>query len=574
LVARDGRRTPITERATPIEADDELLGAVLVFHNVSESRQVQETLRQRAAEIEDLYNNAPCGYLSLDANGTFVRLNDTLLRWLGYRREELVGVKKLSDVMTPHSRAAFENYYPAFRERGNLHDVEYELTRRDGSVLPTMLNASATLDSMGDPGGYVMSRVTLTDLAERKRAEEERRQLETHLQNAQRLDSLGLLAAGVAHDLNNLLTGVLGYAELATIETTPGSLISSYLEHIVTAGRQLGELTRQLLSYAGKGAVTLQPMDLSRFVQATTEVLRPPLRDRCTLECEFPERLPLIQGDPAKIRQIVTNLVINAAEACDKLGGTVRVRTGMRDCDLNYLGECHLDGEVSPGPYVFLEVSDTGCGMDASTRARIFDPFFTTKFSGRGLGLATLLGIVRSHHGTIKVTSEVGVGSSFVVLFPAYEPPQKPTGIPTPAQLWQPSGLILIADDDRVARDLTSAHLTRMGFSVVETADATAAVEFYRANHSRLKAVLLDLTMPGKDGVETFREMNRICPNVPVLLCSGFGSDYCRQFFDDQTPAAFLDKPHHYEELRATLYEVLKDPRHHPQPKASATPEA
>lgn len=557
LQTRNGQETPITDCAAPIQTEDGLLGAVLVFHDVSEFRRVEESLRQHAAEIEDLYNNAPCGYHSLDAEGMFVRVNETMLRWLGYTREELVGRIKFSEIMTPASRRTFENYFPAFRERGRLSDVEYELVKKDGGVMPVLLNASATMDH---DGHYIMSRVTLYDLTERKRAEQEHAQIEAQLQHSQRLESLGVLAAGVAHDLNNLLTGVLGYAELANLEISPGSTVSGYLGQIITGGRQLAELTRQLLAYAGKGSVSMQPIDLSQFTRATADVLRPSLREKCSLEYQFSETIPLIQADPAKIRQIVTNLIVNARDACEARGGIITIRTGVRECDSAFLATCHIDGDLPPGPYVYLEVADTGSGMDTATRARIFDPFFTTKFTGRGLGLAAVLGIIRSHHGTIKVVSELGQGSTFTVFFPTFEPVLRRGGAKTASTKdWHPSGTVLLVDDDRVARDLTSALLTRMGFSVVETADGDSAVEYFRSNFPQVRAVVLDLTMPGRDGVETFHELNRICPTVPVVLCSGFGSDYCRQLFSGVAPAAFMDKPHRYEGLKAALRRVLQE---------------
>ena len=260
--------------------------------------------------------------------------------------------------------------------------------------------------------------VLMQEIAERKRAEEERSKWETQAQRMQKLESMGVLARGVAHDFNNLLTAILGEAGLARLEAAPGSPVHAGLQNIEKISLRAAELCRQMLVYAGQGRFMVEPCNLSAVVQEFLPLLSVSVSKQASLQCQFAENLPVIDADPAQVRQAVMNLVTNASEAFEGRQGVISIRTGAIGCDEDYLRQCHIFEPQAIGTNVFLEVADTGCGIDAETCSKIFDPFFSTKFAGRGLGLAAVLGIVRWHRGTIRVDTQQGRGSSFRMLFP------------------------------------------------------------------------------------------------------------------------------------------------------------
>jgi PAS domain S-box-containing protein len=389
-------------------------------------------------------------------------------------------------------------------------------------------------------------------------AEQQRHALETKVQQTQKLESLGLLAGGVAHDFNNLLTAILGHANLALMDLAPESPARDSLREIDKASGRAAELCRQMLAYAGKGRFVVEPINLSRLIEEMAHLLHVSISKKVLLRCQLTGELPAIEADPAQMRQIVMNLVINAAEAIGETDGVIRISTGVMQCSADYLGGSRLIEPPAPGPFVFLEVADTGCGMDAETLGRIFDPFFTTKFTGRGLGLAAVLGIVRSHRGTLKVESERGRGTTFRVLFPASAKAAAAADPGGNAPPWRGAGTILLVDDEEPVRTVTGRMLERCGFTVLRASDGREGLERFRAHAAEIVCVLLDLAMPGMDGEETFRELRRIQPRVRVVLASGYSDQEISQRFQGTGLAGFIEKPYRVEALAAKLRGVLE----------------
>ncbi|MGH2633227.1 MAG: PAS domain S-box protein, partial [Tepidiformaceae bacterium] len=280
------------------------------------------------------------------------------------------------------------------------------------------------------------------EITERKRSEEALRQ-------AQKLESLGVLAGGIAHDFNNLLVGIIGNAGLALTEISPSSPARETIQDIEHAGRRAADLARQMLAYSGKGRFVVHQVAIADLVEEMTHLLRVSLGKRVTLSYQFAPDLPWVEADATQLRQVIMNLVVNASDAIGDADGVITLSTGRLIVDANYLAEAYMSPDLPPGPYIYLDVEDTGCGMDAETAARIFDPFFTTKFTGRGLGLAAVLGIVRGHHGALKVTSEPGCGSTFRLLLPAADAPAADVSEGTTvASAWRGSGVVLVVDDE------------------------------------------------------------------------------------------------------------------------------
>ena len=379
--------------------------------------------------------------------------------------------------------------------------------------------------------------------------------MERKLQESQKLESLGILAGGIAHDFNNLLTGILGNASFARMDIPPNSPAQPSLEQVEIAAQRAADLCKQMLAYSGKGRFVVQQLDLSAVVRETADLLQVSISKSCVLKYALAPNLPAISADVTQIRQIIMNLVINASEAIGERSGVISVATGVMTADRTYLTEAYLSPNIPEGKYVFLEVSDNGTGMTGETRARIFDPFFTTKFTGRGLGLAAVLGIVRGHSGALKVYSEVGRGTTFKLLLPcaggpADAAPDAPAGTPA----WRGSGTVLVVDDEETVRAITRRMLERIGFEVLQASNGHEALEIFHRESARIVGVLLDLTMPELDGNATFTELRRLDPEVRVLLMSGFNEQDAITRFAGKGLAGFIQKPFKPE----TLYHKIQ----------------
>jgi two-component system, cell cycle sensor histidine kinase and response regulator CckA len=395
------------------------------------------------------------------------------------------------------------------------------------------------------------------EMEERRQAEEEHRRLEAQMQHAQRLESLGVLAGGIAHDFNNLLASIMGYASLASMELAEGSPPHRALNQVLTASQSAADLTRQMLAYSGRGTFVLEPVNLTQLIEGVVRLLESTIHKKAELRLHLGAGLPSIQADASQIRQVVMNLITNAAESLGDKPGAVEVTTGIEWVESGQLAAAGRGEILQTGEYVYLQVTDTGCGMDTKTLNRIFDPFFTTKFTGRGLGLAAVLGIVRGHHGSIQVESELGQGTTFRVMFPAIS-----AGVPSePAELegldsWHAEGVVLVVEDQAPVRDLARTILERAGLTVLTANDGTQAVSVFTVHAHEIHAVLLDLNMPAMDGVEVLNRIHGMVPNIRVVLCSGYNEQEVTTRFEVHKPAGFLRKPYHPWELLDRLRAV------------------
>jgi PAS domain S-box-containing protein len=429
---------------------------------------------------------------------------------------------------------------------GEPWDLELELITARGRRV--VVRATGEAERQGDRTTKLFG--SFQDVTVQRRACEEQLQLEARIQQAQKLDSLGVLAGGVAHDFNNLLTGILGHADLALMQLPATSPVRASLDQVLIGATRAGDLTKQLLAYSGKGKFVVQPLNLSGLLREMGHLLQVSISKKISLRYHFTADLPLIEGDSTQLRQIAMNLILNAAEAVGDRAGLIVVSTGFMHCHRDYLSGGFPAEERIEGPYVFLGVADTGCGMTEEVRARIFDPFFTTKFAGRGLGLAAVLGIVRGHKGTIKLQSDPGRGTTFKVLFPALRGTALPVEQPrAPVRDWHETGTVLVVDDEVEVRGLAEAMLRCMGFTVLKAADGREGVETFRHHADDVRLVLLDLTMPELDGEAAFREILAIRSDARVLLSSGFNQPEGANRLIGEGLAGFIQKPYRYEQL-------------------------
>jgi signal transduction histidine kinase/CheY-like chemotaxis protein len=400
---------------------------------------------------------------------------------------------------------------------------------------------------------------------ERHRAEEERRDLEARIERARRLEGLGLMAGGIAHDFNNLLVAILGNIDLGLTELREAEAPArASIEQAGKAALRAAELTAQLLAYSGKGKFVTTRVDLSRLARETADLLRISIAARITLRSDLAPDLQPVTADETQMRQVIMNLITNAADAIGDQPGVIAVRTRRVQADAATFRSAHGDTDLTPGPYVAVEVSDTGCGMDAAAQARMFDPFFTTKFSGRGLGLAVVLGIVRAHHGAINVMSTPGKGTTFSVLFPEARRSEgaaaaAPPPLPAPA-----GGMILIVDDEEGVRRVARLVLERAGFHVLTAANGREGIEQFRLQADRISAVLLDMIMPDLGGEEVLAEIRKLRPEARVIISSGYDETQTVRGFAG-TPGGqaagaavgFIQKPYLPQALVAKVREAM-----------------
>ncbi|TVQ92894.1 MAG: PAS domain-containing hybrid sensor histidine kinase/response regulator [Deltaproteobacteria bacterium] len=382
-----------------------------------------------------------------------------------------------------------------------------------------------------------------------REAEEARARLEERALQAQKLESLGVLAGGIAHDFNNMLTGILGNASLALRAVPPGSPLFDLLRDIETAGVRAAELTKQMLAYSGRGRFVIEPVDLSALVAEMNHLLRSVISKNAIIKLDLEKDLPKISGDATQIRQVVMNLITNASDAIGDARGTLSIRTGCGWVDAATLQDSYVDDDLPQGEYIYLEVSDTGIGMNSETQERIFEPFFTTKFAGRGLGLAAVLGIVRSHRGALKLQSEPGQGTSFRVFFPRADQDPAPIAASSRKALEPASLGVLVVDDDDAARAVARRMLRRAGFGVFSVSDGVEALGTYRDHRADIHVVLLDLTMPGMDGAEVLEALRATDAEVRVVLSSGYSEQEATGRLAGRGEAVFLQKPFRYDDL-------------------------
>jgi PAS domain S-box-containing protein len=430
---------------------------------------------------------------------------------------------------------------------------ETVLLTRQGVELPVELHASVVVEN-----GMTATLSIVRDISERRKIEEERKMLERQIQQSQKLESLGILAGGIAHDFNNLLMGILGNAGLALMELPPESPVRRTLERLETAAMRAAELTNQLLAYSGRGKFVVEPVSINTLIEEMINLLTAAVPKNVVLRLEQGSTVPLIDGDATQLRQVIMNLIINASEAIGDRSGVITLATGLTTVDKSYLAGTYMDEDLPEGVYTFLEVSDTGCGMDDKTKSRIFDPFFTTKFTGRGLGLAAVLGIVRGHHGTLKVYSEPGRGSTFKILFPAVgSDPALSRPREADADTRAPGGTILIVDDEETVRTVAKLALEKSGFRTLSARDGREAIDVFRRENGAVDVVLLDMTMPHLGGEETFRELRRIRPDVKVILSSGYNEYDAVNRFAGKGLAGFIQKPYRPVDLMAKVRSVI-----------------
>ncbi|MCX7044884.1 MAG: PAS domain-containing protein [Candidatus Sumerlaeota bacterium] len=516
-----------------------------------------EELRKNEERFKLALKGADLGLWDWNMKTGDLTFNERWAEMLGYAPAEIKPhIQSWEGLLHPDdwlkAQEALKNHSEG---RAPFYEAEYRCRTKSGEW--KWILARGRIFERGAQGAPLRMTGTHLDISDRKQAEQERRLFELQVQQAQKLESLGVLAGGIAHDFNNLLTAILGNLDLALSDLSPMSPARDNLIAVEKASIRASELCKQMLAYSGRGKFVIQQINLNELIQEMAHMLEVSTSKKAILRCNFAPTLPAIEADATQLRQVIMNLIVNASEAISDRSGYITVTTGAMECDENYLREISMTENLRPGRYVYIEVTDTGCGMDAETKSKIFDPFFTTKFTGRGLGLAAVLGIVRGHKGYIKVYSEPGRGTTFKALFPASDKSAAPLAQAAETAFWRGSGTVLIVDDEEVVRDLAKSIMKRFGFSVLLAAHGSEALKIFREHSAEIVCVLLDLTMPHMDGEETFRELRRIRGDVRVILSSGYSEQEVTQRFVGKGLAGFIQKPYQAATLSAKMREAL-----------------
>ncbi|MEI7657646.1 MAG: MASE1 domain-containing protein [Phycisphaerae bacterium] len=510
--------------------------------------------RESEQRFRDLFERHGSIMLLIDPQDLVVLdANDAAARFYGFSRDQLRGM--------PVTRINVA-------ERDLLLETAAELTRTghgcissthrlaDGQERRVEVHCSA-ITHQGRPLLFSI----VHDVTRRLRIEAEHARLERRVLQSQRLESLGLLAGTIAHDFNNLLTGIMGNVGVARRHLPADSPAAASLDTVEHAAHRAGELATQLLDFAGDGRQRAERIDLSDLVLDVLRIADASIAGKATLRVDVAAGLPAVEIDATQVRRLVMNLVTNAADAVNDARGEIRVSTGLVDADADLLASQTIAGGAAPGPYAFVEVTDTGKGMDQRTLDRIFDPYFTTKATGRGLGLAAAPGVIKAHHGALKVESSPGRGTTFRILTPASPLPAssieaKP---PAPASLQPPDpGTILVVDDEEVVRSFAVATLRAMGHKVLEAHDSYTALAHLCKSGEPVDAILLDASIhgiPGRDFLHAIRDMGVASP---VILSSGYTREHAMGALGPVEHVSFLHKPYTHQALAEAIHRALQ----------------
>ena len=482
----------------------------------------------------------------ISRHGRILYANHACYSRYGYSADEFLNMSIWDlDVVPDYQPDLWEKHFDDLKRRGNIV-LETSHRAKDGRVF--LMDVSANYVKVGD---RELNFAFCRDISERKRAEEERRRLQEQLVNAQKLEELGVMASGVAHDFNNLLTAMLGNASLVRMELPPESPLECYLEEIESAARSAAKLTSQMLSYSGKGQFFIQSLRLDAMVNEAIPAFKNVVAKNVEIVLNLEQAS--FEGDIDQIRQMIMNLISNASESFQGQPGKIYLRTGIRNVDASNLHLTYAPDQIPAGNYAFFEVQDHGCGIGKDTLQKIFDPFFTTKMMGRGLGLAAVLGIVRSHRGTIHVASEPGQGTTVEVLLPAVKAIVPESSHEMSQPIMNGHKTILIVDDEEFVRRFLARCVELAGYKVLTASDGSEGIEAYRQHAAEISVVLLDLTMPRMNGLEVLKELRSQSVDLPVLMMSGYSEHEISQQSSRFGTCSFLQKPFSPDELISAI---------------------
>ncbi len=531
------------------DKERKLIGIFGLSRDVTVRKRAEEARNAARREWETIFQAIGQPVLILDPQSKIIAANIAAQQAIGQESEKLLG-RPCYEVFHRSDHPPSGCPLQKMTTSGSPETAEMEVEALGGIYL-------VTCTPLFDPNGRLQKVIHIaTDVTERKRAEEERLKVERRLQQAEKAESLGRMAGAIAHHFNNLLGAVIGNLEMALLDLPPLSSTRDTLGEALKASRRAAEVSDLMLAYLGQTLSQRGPVDPIKVWRETLPLLNASLPKEVRLKTEFPVPEIIILADALQLRQVLSNLVVNAGEAIGDRAGEITVAVSvMPATEIRSPRFFPVNWEPKEEAYVCLSVSDEGGGMDPAILEKIFDPFFTTKLTGRGLGLAVVLGLVGAQEGALAVENEPGRGSTFRVFLPlpdqALLPARKEEVIlssPQPGRIW-----VLLVEDEVQVRTMAQAMLRRLGYEVVAAVDGVEAVEVFRRHQEWIGCVLLDLTMPRRDGWETLAALRALRPDLPVILASGYDEAQAMEGAHTEQPQVFLHKPYSMADLKAAL---------------------
>lgn len=561
FLTKDGKEVILEGNCGPHRLDGKVMGVLGFFQDITPRKEVENALRESERRLELALESAGLGLWDHNLKTGEVIRDKRWAEMLGYKLEDVDSAARAWKSMIHPDDLPLVDKIAKEHEEGRIpfFKVEHRLRSKTGEW-KWILNWGKIVER-DEEGQPVRATGTHLDITELKQKEEERIKLEEMIQQAQKAESLSVMAGSIAHNFNNLLMVVLGNLEMSLDCLSGETPLKRHVKNAEKAAKHAADLSTSMLTYVGQARVDVQVINPAEIVEGMREVLELALSKKALLQLNPPPAPVFFKGDSAQIRQVIMNLVTNAAEAVGNAEGMVTLSIGTVYCDSTCFRHPFIYEGLAEGDYVYIDVSDTGPGMDRKTLSRVFDPFFTTKFQGRGLGMAVVLGIVRSHNGAVNIDSEPGRGTTVRVMFSAFEPGEEPQEeLVEEKEEWHGRGTVLLVDDETDVLEVAEALLERLGFSVLTAGNGVEAKEVFREKHHEIDCVLLDLIMPQMDGVEAFRELLDIKQSARVIISSGYTEEKSAGLFEAERPAGFIKKPYNLERLKKMLQKVMRNP--------------
>lgn len=558
LATPDGEKYFLSTKGRILDESGAVTGIFGVARDTTERKQVEMALRKSEENFRAIIKVSPVPLALNDERGNITYLNEAFEQVIGYTLDDIPTIEEWWPRAYPDEQYRQlvigiwqKRIEESIRSGNPFVPVEINVTCKDGQVRTFMCCTTALEDN------YVGSNVVVFyDITDQKRAELEKISLEQQLQQTQKLESLGVLAGGIAHDFNNILAIIIGHCALAKLHP---EATETHIGPIEKAADRAAELCRQMLAYAGKASFILTQVNMSTLAEEMINMLKATLGRNVVIKSDFSGDIPVIKGDASQIRQILMNLIINASEAIGDTQGEIVVSLSKTVVRAEQFAKDHLGKEITAGRYVCLEVADNGCGMDDDTKRRIFEPFYTTKFTGRGLGMSAVLGIISAHKGALQLSSNPGQGSVFKIFLPV-DSSESVGGESLECltvQPWQGSGTILLVEDEELLQQVAKDMLEVLGFSTVDASNGREALEIYQKNAASIRLVITDIGMPVMDGYALIRELKKLDPKLPIIVSSGFGDAVVTSGIANEEVAGLVSKPYNMKQLQEVLQSVV-----------------
>ncbi|MGD2036989.1 MAG: PAS domain S-box protein [Desulfobacterales bacterium] len=524
-----------------------------IVRDITKNKQSERALRESEAKYRQLVNLAPAGIYEVDfIEGKFINVNDVICEYTGYTRQELLSMSAL-DILTADSQKKFlERLHKILKGHKVPSSFELEFKTKSGREFFVLINSNIIYSANGKPKGATD---VVHDITEQKQAEEEKKNLEYQLQQAQKMEAIGTLAGGIAHDFNNILSVIIGYTELLLMNANVDAEVRQNLKEIFNASKHARDMVKQILAFSRQHKQERKPIQVTHIVKEAVKMLRASLPKTISIVQHIEKDTGVIKADPTQIHQVLMNLCTNAAHAINEKDGVLEIHLG--NVELDQKAATDIPG-LKSGSYLKLSIKDSGEGIDPRAQQQIFNPYFTTKEKGKGtgLGLAVVQGIVKSSNGAVTVESEVGKGATFHVYLPTIK--RKLTAdeeIAAPL----PMGCehILLVDDEQPLVEIGKQMLERLGYSVATRTSSIEALELFRANPDRFDLVITDIVMPNMSGDRLAQKIMSIRNDIPIVLCTGYSEKFTRQNASEIGIRSFLMKPLVMKDLADTVRQAL-----------------